>query len=70
MEQKPTIRKVPADSLPYGRDICTHGDHVWAAYDGERLVCVAGTAPEARRKYRKALADYWNPRNRGYAGGR
>ena len=65
MQLTPTIRKVPADSVPYGPDIATHGNHVWAAYDDDRLVCVAATAPEARRKYRKALADYWNTRNRG-----
>ena len=65
MQTYPTIRRVPADSVLYGRDICTRGDHVWAAYDGDRLVCVAATAPEARRKYRKALADYWNTRDRG-----
>jgi hypothetical protein len=65
MQPKPTIRKVLADSVPYGRDICAHGNHVWAAYSDGVLVCVAATAPEARRKYRKALADYWNGRNRG-----
>lgn len=29
---------------------------MWAEYDGERLVCVAPTAEEARRKYREVLA--------------
>lgn len=47
------VRKVPATSVPYGDCISTNGTHVWAAYDGERLVCVAPTAKEARRKYIK-----------------
>ena len=47
------VRKVPADSVPYGSSISRNGRTVWAAYDGERLVCVAATAPEARRKYRE-----------------
>lgn len=48
------VRKVPADSVPYGDCISTNGTHVWSAYD-ERgtLVCVAATAKEARRKYLK-----------------
>jgi hypothetical protein len=49
----PTIRKVPADSVPYGDAICTRGHHVWAAYDADRLVCVGATAKEARSKYRR-----------------
>ncbi len=48
------VRKVPADSVPYGSSISRNGKFVWCAYDGERLVCVAATAPEARRKYREA----------------
>jgi len=63
MELNPTIRRVPADSVPYGPDICTRGSYVWGAYDGDRLVCVAATAPEARRKYRKALMRFWAERN-------
>lgn len=46
------IRKVPADSVPYGDSISRNGVFVWAAYDGERLVAVAATADEARAKYR------------------
>ncbi len=52
---KPTIRKVPADSVPYGENISRNGRTVWAAYDGETLVVVAATAGEARTKYREAL---------------
>ena len=46
-----TIRKVPADSVPYGPDICRVGKHVWAAYtlDGV-LVAVGATRGEARNK--------------------
>lgn len=49
------VRKVPADSVPYGDSISRNGRIVWAAYDGETLVCVAATAPEARRKYMQWL---------------
>ena len=46
-----TIRKVPANSVPYGPDICRVGKHVWAAYtqDGT-LVGVGATRDEARNK--------------------
>ena len=49
----PTIRKVPADSVPYGESISPNGRTVWVALDGERLVCFAATATEARRTYRE-----------------
>jgi len=50
----PIIRKVPADSVPYGESVSRNGSTVVAAYDPqtERLVCIAPTAAEARRKYR------------------
>ena len=51
----PTIRKVAADSVPYGESISRNGRTVIAAYDGERLVCAAATAEEARRKYRAIM---------------
>ena len=35
--------------MPYGDSISRNGQTVWAAYDGERLVCVAASADEARR---------------------
>jgi hypothetical protein len=56
MQLKPTIRKQPADSVPYGPDITRRGGYVYCAYDGERLIAVAATAPEARRNYRRAWA--------------
>lgn len=49
-----TVRKVPADSVPFGESISRNGRTVFAAYDGERLVAVGATTEEARRKYRDA----------------
>lgn len=50
---QPTIRKVEASTVPYGESISGNGRTVWIALDGERLVCVAATAEEARSKYRE-----------------
>jgi len=50
---QPTIRKVDASTVPYGESISRNGRTVWIALDGERLVCIAATANEARRKYRE-----------------
>ncbi len=55
-QRGPIVRKVPADSVPYGSDISVNGRTVWAAYNGDRLIAVAPTAEEARRKGRDALA--------------
>jgi hypothetical protein len=55
MDANPTLRKVPADAVPYGRVISLNGKHVWVAYDGEKLVAAAASANEARRKYRAAF---------------
>jgi hypothetical protein len=52
VQHTPTIRKVPADSVRYGREISRRGHYVYAAYDGETFVCAAATVSEARRKYR------------------
>lgn len=52
---KPTVRKVPADSVPYGESMSRNGKHVWTAYDGERLIVVGATSTEVRVKYREAL---------------
>lgn len=49
----PTIRKVDASTVPFGESISRNGKHVYVAYDGERRVCIAATATEARRKYRE-----------------
>lgn len=65
---KMSIRKVPADSVPYGDSISRNGVTVWAAYDragdGETLVAVAATADDARAKYRT-----WQGRERMSAEG-
>ena len=52
----PNVRKVRADSVPFGTDICTRGNGVWAAYDGDVLIAVAATADEARKKWRVLMA--------------
>lgn len=56
MQMKPTIRKQPAGSVLFGPEISRRGGYVYCAYDGDRLIAVAATAPEARCKYRKAWA--------------
>jgi hypothetical protein len=56
MQLKPTIRKQPEDSVLFGPEISRRGGYVYCAYDGERLIAVAATSPEARRKYRDAWA--------------
>ena len=59
---QPTVRKVLADSVPYGPSICEHGNYVWCAYEGDEVIAIAPTATEARGKYRDVL------RQRGRAG--
>lgn len=61
MQHKPTVKKVPADSVPYGTDICTRGNSVWAAYSGEELIAVGATAKEARAKYTRAMLGKLRP---------
>ena len=46
----PVIRKVPAESVSLGESISRNGKTVWVGLDGERVICVAATADEARRK--------------------
>jgi hypothetical protein len=48
----PTFRKVDAAALPYGTSIARHG-YVWAAFDGDKLVCAAATKGECRRLYKR-----------------
>lgn len=53
----PPVRKVPADSVPYGSDISLNGKHCWAIYDDSgQLVCVGATSAEVRRKYRELVS--------------
>jgi hypothetical protein len=56
-KHQPTVRKVPADRVPFGESISRNGRYVYAAYNPgtEQLVCIAATAPEARRKYRERM---------------
>lgn len=61
----PTLRKVPADSVPFGDSISCNGRTVWVSYDGDTLLAVAATADEARRKFR----DEWMRRERERAHG-
>jgi hypothetical protein len=51
----PIVRKVPANSVPFGESICRNGRTVWVALDGERLVCVGATSDEVRSKYRELM---------------
>ena len=51
------VRKVDARSVPYGVNVSRNGATCWAAFDGERLVCVAATAEQARMKYRALKAQ-------------
>jgi hypothetical protein len=46
-----SLRKVPADSVPYGESISRNGRTVWAAYHSGKLIAVAATHDEARAKY-------------------
>lgn len=59
MQLQPTIRKLPVDSVTYGKDISLNGRWVWGAYDGERLVVVGATVKEAKRKYRAVWHEKW-----------
>jgi hypothetical protein len=47
-----TIRKVPADRVPYGSSISVNGKTVWAAYHDDELVAVADSRDAVWRKYR------------------
>jgi hypothetical protein len=57
----PTCKKVRADSVPFGTDVCTRGEHVWAAYIGETLVCIAATKKEVLRKYQRVRQGLLRP---------
>ena len=61
----PTIRKVDASTVPFGESISRNGHTAWIALDGERLVCVAATACEARSKYREICRSWVAKRTGG-----
>lgn len=55
----PTVRKVLANSVPYGESISRNGRTVWVALEGERVICVAASSAEVRRRFydiRKSLS--------------
>jgi len=54
MQWKPTLKHVPAASVPYGEQITRRGDKVWAAYSDDELIAIGATAKEARAKYARA----------------
>jgi hypothetical protein len=54
MRPLPTLKRVPADSVPYGMDISRDGRWVWAAFDGDRRIAVGATKAEASRLYDRA----------------
>jgi hypothetical protein len=49
------VRKVQADSVPYGEQISRNGRTVFAAYYGTELLAVAASSAEVRIKYRAAI---------------
>jgi hypothetical protein len=48
-----SLRKVSADSVPFGESISRNGHTVWAAYHNGELVAVGTTRDETRTKYRE-----------------
>jgi hypothetical protein len=70
MDYTPTCKKVPADTVPFGPDVCTRGEHVWAAYSGETLVCIATTKKEVLRKYQRVRQGTLRPSHAMTAGRR
>jgi hypothetical protein len=47
-----SVRKVPADSVPFGESISRNGRTVYAAYHDGQFIAAAATADEARRAWR------------------
>jgi hypothetical protein len=54
--QRVTVRKVDADSVPYGDSVSHNGRTCWIAVDGDRILCVRATAEQARRAGADILA--------------
>lgn len=57
MQHELTIRKVPAESVLFGPEICTRGHSVWVVYVGSRVIAVTATKVEAKRKVLQYEAD-------------
>ena len=51
--------------MPYGESISRNGLTVWVGLDGERVMCVAATAHEARSRYREIRKSMAARRTRG-----
>lgn len=51
------VRKVPANSVPYGESISRNGLTVWVVMDGDSVASVGATSQEVRRKYRDRKRD-------------
>jgi hypothetical protein len=51
------VRKIAAESVPFGLDVSRNGKHVFAVYDGDKLICLGATADEARGKARRLLVQ-------------
>jgi hypothetical protein len=49
------VRKVAADSVPFGEQITRNGQTVFAAYFGTELIAVAASSAEVRIKYRAVI---------------
>ena len=56
-----SIRKVDASTVAYGESVTRNGSTCWAAYHNGELVAVAGSAPEARRRYLFWIANRPHP---------
>jgi hypothetical protein len=51
-----SVRKIPVSEGPwYAEDISRDGRTVWAAFDGDELLCIAATADKVRSKCRDIL---------------
>jgi hypothetical protein len=66
----PDVRKVDVGTVPavFSADVVGNGRTVWAGFDGERVICVAATADEARRKWRLLMARKREGEERGRSG--
>lgn len=53
---KVDVRKVPANSVPFGEQVSGNGKTVWAVYLDGVLLCLGRTAKEAKHNYYGANA--------------
>ena len=64
MEGHPIIKRIPVSAHRYGKDISRDGRWLYGAYSGDRLICVAASAPEARRKYAAVWSERLTPQGK------